>query len=111
MDEGRARELLQRERDRIERQLANLQRSGDEAESVSDPGDAATHLHDREVDAGIAEGLRADLAAIERAEERLAQGSYGLSVESGKPIPDQRLEALPWAERTAEEDEHHQGHS
>jgi DnaK suppressor protein len=110
MDEARARELLQSERERIERQLANLQGEGEE-ESVSDPGDAATQLHDREVDAGIAESLRADLAAIERAEERLAQGKYGISVESGEPIPDGRLEAIPWAERTAEEDEHHQGHS
>jgi RNA polymerase-binding transcription factor DksA len=33
-----------------------------------------------------------------------------LSIESGKPIPDQRLEAIPWAERTVDEDEHHQLH-
>ena len=30
-------------------------------------------------------------------------GTYGLSVESGEPIPDDRLEAVPWAERTVEE--------
>jgi DnaK suppressor protein len=40
---------------------------------------------------------------IERAERRLEEGTYGLSVESGQPIPDARLEAIPWAERTAEE--------
>jgi DnaK suppressor protein len=28
---------------------------------------------------------------------------YGLSIESGKPIPDARLELVPWAERTAQE--------
>jgi DnaK suppressor protein len=109
MEESRAKDLLRRERERVERQLANLQGDGEE-ESVSDPGDAATQLHDREVDAGIAESLQADLAAIGRAEERLAQGKYGISVESGEPIPDARLEAIPWAERTAEEDEHHQAH-
>ena len=36
-------------------------------------------------------------------EQRLAEGTYGLSVESGKPIPDGRLELIPWAERTADE--------
>ena len=30
-------------------------------------------------------------------------GTYGLSVDSGEPIPDDRLEAIPWAERTVEE--------
>ena len=42
---------------------------------------------------------------MERAEGRLAAGTYGLSIESGEPIPDERLEALPNAERTAEEQE------
>ena len=52
---------------------------------------------------GLAEELRERLAAIERAERRLEEGTYGLSVESGQPIPDARLEAIPWAERTVEE--------
>ena len=42
---------------------------------------------------------------MERAEARLAEGTYGLSIESGDPIPDERLEAFPTAERTAEEQE------
>jgi RNA polymerase-binding transcription factor len=41
---------------------------------------------------------------VERADERLAAGTYGLSVDSGQPIPDERLEAIPTAERTAEEE-------
>jgi DnaK suppressor protein len=110
MEEARARELLSRERERVEGQLAGIERGGDEDEPSGDPADDATRLSDREVDAGLEESLRADLEAIERAEERLAQGTYGLSVESGKPIPDERLEAIPWAERTVEEDEHHQTH-
>ncbi len=40
---------------------------------------------------------------IARAEARVEDGSYGRSVESGEPIPDARLEAMPWAERTVEE--------
>jgi DnaK suppressor protein len=110
MDTDRARELLKAERTRIEGQLANLQDEG-EPESSSNPADHATELQDREVEAGLTEGLRTDLAAIERAEERIEEGTYGVSIESGEPIPDGRLEAIPWAERTAEEDQHHQGHS
>ena len=40
-----------------------------------------------------------------RAEQRLAEGRYGLSIESGDPIPDERLEAIPTAERTVAEEE------
>ena len=48
--------------------------------------------------------LREELAAVERAEERLMSGTYGLSIDSGEPIPDERLEAVPTAERTVEEE-------
>jgi RNA polymerase-binding transcription factor DksA len=51
----------------------------------------------------VAEGLRARLAAIERAEARLTAGTYGRSVRSGERIPDDRLEADPAAELTVEE--------
>ena len=44
------------------------------------------------------------MEALERAEARLQDGTYGLSVESGEPIPDARLEALPTAERTVDEE-------
>ena len=67
------------------------------------PADVATEVFDEELERGLAEELRERLAAIERAERRLEEGTYGLSVESGQPIPDARLEAIPWAERTVEE--------
>ena len=105
MEEARARELLTAERERIERALADLTRTPDDELSHVDqhPADAATDLFEDERDAGIAARLREELAAVERAEERLMLGTYGLSVESGEPIPDDRLEAIPWAERTVEE--------
>ncbi len=55
-----------------------------------------------EFDEGV-EDLRTELAAVERAERRLIDSTHHCSVESGEPIPDQRLEAVPTAERTAEE--------
>jgi DnaK suppressor protein len=104
MDPDRARELLAEERKRVENALAGLAREDvGELADQDEPADQASDLYENELDAGLAEELRETLAAVERAEARLAAGTYGLSVESGRPIPDERLEALPTAERTAEE--------
>lgn len=104
MDSQHARELLARERARIEHALGGL--TPHDSEAVTDPYEAADvggDLFDEELAEGQAERLRDELDAIERAERRLAEGTYGISVDSGEPIPDARLEAIPWAERTAEE--------
>jgi DnaK suppressor protein len=105
VDPERARELLQAERERIERALRRL-RPAEDAEPADeyDPANLASDLYQDELDLGLDEDLRAQLAAVERAEQRLAAGTYGLSVASGKPIPDERLEILPAAELTAEEE-------
>jgi DnaK suppressor protein len=105
VDDERARELLSAERARIERALPGLGPvdTGEEADD-QDPGNLASELAQEELDEGLADQLRGELAAIERAEARLAAGTYGLSVESGEPIPDERLEAFPAAERTVEEE-------
>jgi DnaK suppressor protein len=94
----RARELLAARRRDAESALADLAPHAPE-----DTGDVAAETFDAELSEGLAVRLRDELGAIERAEARLAEGLYGLSVESGEPIPDARLEAIPWAERTAEE--------
>jgi DnaK suppressor protein len=102
MEAERARELLAAERARIEEELGHLgPQEGDDA--AEDTGDEAAELSDAERDEQLAEDLRLQLAAVERAEQRLAEGTYGLSVESGESIPDERLEAVPWAERTVDE--------
>ena len=107
MDPDRAGELLAQERERIERALGGLAHTdtGEEADDI-DQGNLASDLYQDELDEGLADGLREQLGALERAEARLAAGTYGLSIESGEPIPDERLEALPTAERTAEEEAH-----
>jgi DnaK suppressor protein len=104
MDTEQAQELLAAARARIERALEDLAPS--DVEGVTDPFEAADvggDLLDAEIGEGLAERLGDELQAIERAEQRLAEGTYGISVESGQPIPDGRLQAIPWAERTAEE--------
>ena len=105
MDSERARELLAQERVRIERSLAGLghEDTGEPADE-KDPGNLGSELYQDELDEGLADDLREELAAVERAEARLAAGTYGRSIESGEPIPDERLEALPTAERTVEEE-------
>jgi DnaK suppressor protein len=105
MGPERARELLAAERARIEGALSRLghQDTG-ELSDEQDPANLASDLYQDEFDAGRADDLREELAAVERAEARLAAGTYGLSIESGEPIPDERLEAIPTAERTAEEE-------
>jgi DnaK suppressor protein len=103
MEPERARELLARERDRIEKALG-LHRGGLESDENIEPGDEDSEdLYQDELDAGRRADLQAELAAVERAEARLEAGTYGLSVLSGEPIPDGRLEARPTAELTVEE--------
>jgi DnaK suppressor protein len=105
MDTERATELLAKERTRVEEALASIDGPLEGDERV-EPGDRDSEdLYQDEFNEGRREDLQRELAALERAEARLGEGTYGLSIESGEPIPDQRLEALPTAERTIEEEE------
>jgi DnaK suppressor protein len=110
IDEDHARELLARERERIESSLADSARNRESEIAGLDQHstDDAERLQEDEVDEALDEQLREQLEAVERAEQRLADGTYGLSIDSGEPIPAPRLEAIPWAERTAEEQERYE---
>lgn len=113
MRSERARELLARERTELEGTLARLradvgrrerEAAGELADVDQHQAEAGTETNDRAMALGRIEELEARLAAVERAEGRLERGEYGRSVASGAPIPDERLEALPAAELTAEEE-------
>jgi DnaK suppressor protein len=108
VDPARAKELLAEERRRIEADIAAGRRGGpEESDEREQPGEFHSEsLYQDELDSGLAQDLKRRLEAVERAEERLAAGTYGLSVRSGEPIPDARLEANPCAELTVEEAEH-----
>ncbi|MCU1495963.1 MAG: hypothetical protein JWO62_3727 [Acidimicrobiaceae bacterium] len=109
MDEQRARELLRAERARVEHLLADTAAAStqdrDAANEPGDMADPASSLTAAGADDAIVTALRERLAAVERAEKRLEEGTYGRSVLSGLPIPDERLEADPAAELTLEEAE------
>jgi DnaK suppressor protein len=103
----RARELLIAERERIQRELAELVHADEGKAPESEEFDAANlapELLQDELAQGVAEDLKKKLAAVDRAEQRLAAGTYGLSILSGEPIPDERLEVVPTAELTVEEE-------
>jgi DnaK suppressor protein len=106
MDPDRARTLLATERARIEASMAAILGEGPlEGDARKEPGDLGSEdLYQDEFNEGRLQDLRTELAAVERAEARLDAGTYGISVESGEPIPDARLEALPTAERTVDEE-------
>ncbi len=68
-----------------------------------DSGDMSRDIYDREVDATIAEQIQQRLEIVDRALQKVEEGTYGLSDVSGEPIPRGRLEAVPEAIRTVEE--------
>ena len=107
MDPQTAKTLLETERRNVATLLEHLERERSvELLGITAQGDrndtAEPLIAEQENDA-VAESLQMRLAAIERAETRLAAGTYGLSVRSGLAIPEERLRADPTAELTVDE--------
>jgi DnaK suppressor protein len=107
MDQDRARALLLAERAEVEGLLKDAESAGQQDRAAEDEtgdiADAAQPLTAQGIDDAVAASLRDRLAALGRALRRLDEGTYGRSVRSGLPIPDDRLEADPAAELTVEE--------
>ena len=107
MDDERARALLQEERARVQRLVDGAAATGrsdrEAADDDSGSSDAGELLAAQGADDALAAELRDRLAAIDRAAARLAAGTFGRSIRSGRPIPDDRLEADPAAELTVDE--------
>jgi DnaK suppressor protein len=102
MDQARARALLAAERARLQR-LLQAATGEPQAAELGDEVDDADRRNAEETGVAVDQLLRTRWAALERAEARLAAGSYGRSVRSGQPIPDERLAADPLAELTVQE--------
>lgn len=105
IDTSRFKDLLLAERKRVVSALENLRNENpgsvedETGEETQDQhiADAATAMHDRELDYGIADNERELLAAIDAALGRIDDGTYGVCTSCGRPIAEERLEALPWA--------------
>jgi DnaK suppressor protein len=107
MDEQRARALLEAERAEVLELLRGTETEvRDDRDSAGDTGDyadSAQPIEAEEEDSAIEQSMQDRLGALDRALARLDSGTYGKSVRSGLPIPDERLEADPAAELTVEE--------
>jgi DnaK suppressor protein len=106
VDKARARALLDQERRRLEQLGRAVARDHDDAvagSSLEDAVDGADRRVTEETSQALSERLRDRWGALERAEARLAAGTFGASILSGRPIPDERLEAFPLAELTVDE--------
>ena len=66
-------------------------------------GEGDTMVVERERDLALSAQARQTIADIDDALKRMNEGSYGYSVVSGRPIPRERLEAIPWATVLVEE--------
>jgi DnaK suppressor protein len=91
---------------RIQRGMeGDLQNRGEDEGDMTehDSGDMSQQMFSREMDATIGEQAGRRLEDVERALEKIEEGTYGLSDESGEPIARGRLEAAPEAIRTMNE--------
>jgi DnaK suppressor protein len=106
IDVDRFREALLEERRRVEAAIENLHadhpgtisdETGEDAVYDNHLADTATETYDRELDYTLEENSEHVLAEIEAALKRIEEDTYGVCSNCGKPIPEERLEALPWA--------------
>ncbi len=108
-------EFVDKQRERLEelrtelvgvvRGLEEDQRSQTEDEgdfTEHDSGDMSQSLYDREVDATLEQTIENRLQYVERALQKVEEGTYGLCDDTGEPIPRGRLEAMPEAIYTIE---------
>jgi DnaK suppressor protein len=104
MDKAKARRRLEQERTRLQGIRDNLQREQEEATSDTGgelssfdqhPGDSGTETFEMEKNVSLLEQVDDELLEVEAAVQRLERGTYGSCQVCGRPIGDERLEAMP----------------
>lgn len=95
-DTQAVRERLESERDRVREQIAAIQ-GGERRETAEGQTDTAHLREDAEIAGGELGDLTAELDGIVGALQRLDLGSYGVCASCGQPIPEARLEVMPYA--------------
>lgn len=105
----RQKERLLKEREELQRVVRGMEEDQQERAEAEgdftehDSGDMSQSMFNREMDATVAQQAEERLREVERALEKVEEGTYGLSDGSGEPIPQGRLEAMPEANYTVEE--------
>jgi DnaK suppressor protein len=114
-------EFIEQQRGRLLDRKAELERMQRDAQEVSrersqeyqdaqaDSGDESQYLFEREVDATLEQQFGQELKDVNRALEKIEEGTYGLSDGSGEQIPKGRLKAIPEALYTIEEQQRREG--
>lgn len=108
MDSDAVRQLLEQERERLTnvREGLDAENPSDESENqnlseLSDvdqhQADVGTETFEREKDYSILERVEAELADVDHALHRLDDGTYGTCEACGRPIDEERLQAMPAA--------------
>ena len=104
MDKAKARRRLEEERTRLQGIRDNLQREQEETTSDTagelsnvdqHPGDSGTETFEMEKNVSLLEQVDDELLEVEAAFQRLERGTYGTCQVCGRPIGDERLEAMP----------------
>ena len=108
IDTSDFRKLLEEERERLLRASGRLEAETSEnsdelAHGIDNHlGDTASDTYDRELEEGLDEGVRQTLSQIDAALQRIEEGTYGVCEIDHKPIPEDRLRAIPWTTRCIE---------
>ena len=106
VDTSHFRELLLDERRRVVAAIENLHKdhpgtisdeTGEDAAYDNHLADTATETYDRELDYTLEENSEHVLSEIDAALRRIADGSYGRCTNCSRQIPEERLEARPYA--------------
>jgi len=106
------RDLLDEEKSKLMGQATRLENEANSLIEEAEMGDVQfddeggegdTMVVERERDLALSAQARQTIADIDEALARLAKGTYGYSEASGRPIPRERLEAIPWATVLVEE--------
>ena len=106
------REILEAEREKYTRSAVSYKEEADSLVQDREPGDVQfdeesgegdTLAIERERDLALSNSARAAVEEIDEALKRIEDGTYGICITSGKPIPKERLEAIPWAAERVEE--------
>jgi len=105
MDREALKQQLLQERERLQREIAQL--DAELSESLEDSSEESPYDQhmaetagitlDREIDLTLEENARASIAQIDRALQKLENGSYGLCDKCGQPIGEARLRIAPFA--------------
>ena len=106
IDINHFREVLLEERQRVVAAIENIEKdhqgsmsdeTGEDAVFDNHLADTATETYDRELDYTLEENSEHVLADIDAALKRIEEGTYGICTNRGEQIPEERLEARPWA--------------